>query len=105
MTICKACRPRTELNNDMIARALETLCQEGAHTLVSSATSEMRLRQCEVCPHLEGHLTCRICGCFAPIRARIAEFGCPHPAGDRWAGCNTDNPGSADVSSATLRSR
>ena len=84
MAACKACRPRTELTEEMIARAVETLCRDGAHTPADAPTVAARLQCCQACPHLESGHTCRVCGCFVPIRARIREFACPDAVADRW---------------------
>ncbi len=53
--------------------------------LADAATRTRRLALCEECPDLLFGTTCRHCGCFVDVRARLAEKACP-AVPERWAG-------------------
>lgn len=51
---------------------------------VTSEIYESRLDSCFSCDSLYGRATCRYCGCFVRIRARLKDQTCPCPGGSRW---------------------
>lgn len=47
-------------------------------------TYNRRLEACFACDGLYGKATCKFCGCFVRIRAKLKEQTCPCPEGSKW---------------------
>ncbi|MBB6730387.1 DUF6171 family protein [Cohnella zeiphila] len=45
---------------------------------------ERRLDRCRSCPELAYGTTCKICGCFVQVRAKLPDARCPYPYEPRW---------------------
>ena len=42
---------------------------------------QKRMEICQLCEHITDKKTCKICGCFLPLKTKIRSFGCPI---DKW---------------------
>lgn len=80
---CRACDQDDAALQGAFRLASEYAALLKPEQCVPEETYRHRLRQCGLCPRLQGH-TCGICGCFVIVRARRIAMDCPDPAGSRW---------------------
>jgi hypothetical protein len=81
---CKGCRESVEATPEAIRRFIDKIERSGRIPLSSAEDYERRLAACRRCEALQFGTTCRYCGCFVEVRARLAESGCPYPYAPKW---------------------
>ena len=81
---CPGCGVRVRLREEEVQRLLEEYLQRHPGRVVGVQDYDRRLALCRACDALDYGTTCRYCGCLAPVRAKLADARCPHPAQPRW---------------------
>jgi len=81
---CRYCEPRVKMTEESLARILAEYLADHDDAVVSDEIYAERLAECMSCADLLGGCTCRHCGCFVQVRARLAAKHCPSPVGARW---------------------
>ena len=46
-------------------------------TVLPSEQADNRLKICKSCPHFNKLSKCSLCGCYMPVKTRIAAATCP----------------------------
>jgi hypothetical protein len=81
---CAHCQAEVRLTRESLATLLAAYLREHDEQVADEKTYASRLAMCMKCSDLIGGCTCRHCGCFVQIRARLAGKSCPSPAGAKW---------------------
>lgn len=85
---CKSCSEnvgvKAQISEDQINEAIDKLARNKRIKFVSDEVYEYRLLQCSRCKYLEYGATCRQCGCFVQIRAKLSDAACPLSKQKRW---------------------
>lgn len=74
---CKACRISVRVSPAEVRRIISQYTQGQDVRLTDDTEADRRLAICADCPDLQYGTTCRHCGCLVPVRARLADKGCP----------------------------
>ncbi|WP_426448196.1 DUF6171 family protein [Paenibacillus sp. S-38] len=81
---CRSCSDAYKVTQEGIARVLAAPVFR-SEAAVPDDLYEQRLAACDSCPQLiESSMTCKVCGCFVQVRAKLRANDCPNPAGSRW---------------------
>ena len=83
-SICKACEALVPITEEEIASIFGKLTGLRDIKLVSEQLFAERLAICGACPDLIGGTTCKYCGCFVGVRAKLAASKCAVPYRPKW---------------------
>jgi|WetSurMetagenome_2_1015567.scaffolds.fasta_scaffold171982_2 hypothetical protein len=81
---CKACEALVPITEEEITAIFGTMTGLRDIKLVSEQLFAERLAICGECPDLVGATTCRYCGCFVKVRAKLAASKCALPYRPKW---------------------
>ncbi|MOA00659.1 hypothetical protein D3C78_1200320 [compost metagenome] len=79
---CKGCTESVRVTPEKLERLIEIAIR--GREIASDEDYRARMERCQRCNALQYETTCRHCGCFVAVRARLAESTCPFPAGSKW---------------------
>jgi hypothetical protein len=82
--VCKACEALVPITDEEISAIFGKVTNVRNIKLASERLYTERLAFCEACPGLVGGTTCKYCGCFVQIKAKLAAAKCPAPGRPLW---------------------
>lgn len=83
---CKACSHKEIGSLDEVSASIDNyLAVMDEDICIDMDTYNKRLEACFSCDSLYGGATCKFCGCFVRIRAKLKEQTCPYPSQNRWS--------------------
>jgi hypothetical protein len=81
---CKACEALVPITEEEITAIFGQMTGVRNIKLASERLYDERLAICETCPSLLGGTTCKHCGCFVRVKAKLAASKCPIAGHPRW---------------------
>ena len=84
--LCRRCLMRDVPEAELLKYLDDYVSELPADMRVSPQEFERRLSICADCEHLMQY-TCRLCGCYAQVRAAKRMNRCPVPYAPRWDVC------------------
>jgi hypothetical protein len=81
---CKACEALVPISEEEISAIFGKVTSVRDVKLASERLYAERLAICETCPGLVGGTTCKHCGCFVRVKAKLAAAKCPAAGHPRW---------------------
>ncbi len=81
---CGHCQPQVRLTRESLAKMVAEYLRGHDDAVVDEAVYAGRLAECMKCADLLDGCTCRHCGCFVQVRAKLAAKACPSPDGAKW---------------------
>jgi hypothetical protein len=79
---CRGCNGNVH-DDEQINRILAALSRHPEACVDDDEYAE-RLSACGSCPSLANGTTCRLCGCYVAVRAKLRSNHCPMPGGAKW---------------------